>query len=65
MNSVEKKIAQDNALDRKIEKHFRSHRDTPSGKNFACWDHDETPETITNYRQGFDSIFPDAPGAGI
>ena len=52
-------------FERNEEKYFRSHRDTPSGRNFACWDHVENKSTIRNYRNGMDRLFPNAPGAGI
>lgn len=56
---------QEAAFEKKAEKHFKSHRDTPCGRNFTCWDHDETPETLKNYRKNFDNIFPNSPGAGF
>jgi len=53
------------ALDAKIEKHFRSHRDVPSGRWFRTWEHDRDPVADRKYRDNFDRIFPNSPGAGI
>ena len=47
------------------EKFFRSHRDTPTGRNFVYWNGVETAQDRQNYRDNFDSIFPNAPGAGM
>ncbi len=48
------------------EKHFRSHRDTPSGRNFVFWNSGPNiNEEQDNYRNNFDSIFPNSPGAGV
>lgn len=47
------------------EKHFKSHRDTPSGRNFVFWNNTPSREEEDKYRSGFDAIFPKAPGAGV
>jgi len=53
------------AFEAKAEKHFRSHRDVPSGRNFHTWEHEHDPEAEKKYRSNFDKVFPNAPGAGI
>ena len=59
---------QEAAFERKAEKHFRSHRDVPSGRNFRFWEHpsrgEDSKKEDENYRKNFDRIFPNAPGAG-
>lgn len=57
--------AAERRLDAKIEKHFKSHRDVPNGRNFVFWEHDNDPVARRKYRENFDKIFPNAPGAGI
>lgn len=57
--------AEERALDAKIEKHFRSHRELPNGRNFWAWNRDHRPDDDRKYRENFDRIFPNAPGAGI
>jgi len=53
-------------LDAKIERHFRlTHRGVPNGRNFRTWNHEYHPEEDRRYRENFDAIFPNAPGAGI
>ena len=48
------------------EKHFQSHRDTPSGRNFVFWDSGPNiNEEQQNYRDNFDVVFPNSLGAGI
>lgn len=56
---------QERAFEAKAEKHFKSHRDTPCGRNFVFWEHEETEENKKNYRKNFDKCFPNSPGAGI
>ncbi len=56
---------QEAAFEKKAEKHFRGHRDTPCGRNFAFWDHEETKESKKNYKDNFDRTFPNSPGAGM
>lgn len=57
---------QEAALDSKIDQHFRSQRELPSGRNFL-WNtyRFKDERDIDNYRKNFDDIFPNAPGAGI
>ena len=43
----------------------KQHNDTPNGRNFATWNHPHFVNDQRKYREGFDSIFPDAPGVGI
>lgn len=53
-------------LDAKIERHFRlTHRGVPNGRNFWAWNRDHRPDDDKKYRENFDKIFPNAPGAGI
>lgn len=47
------------------EKFFSSHRELPNGRNFMCFNHEHDPEADQKYRDNFDSIFPNAPGAGL
>lgn len=62
---------QEAAFDRKAEKHFRSHREIPNGRDFRWnnyrFDLVNTPagRAIDNFRNNFDSVFPDAPGSGV
>jgi hypothetical protein len=52
--------------DKKIEKSFRSQQELPNGRNFRYWNHErDTTPADDKYKQNFDSIFPNAPGAGI
>lgn len=48
--------AQEAALDAKIEKHFRSHRELPTGRNFRCWNRDKDIVGDKNYRINYDQI---------
>ena len=52
---------------KKRDRHFRSHRDTPAGRNFVFWDHDghNSKASLARFRNNMDAIFPSAPGAGI
>lgn len=52
-------------FDAQTERHFKSHRPVPNGRNFRCWNHEYKPEEDRAYRQNFDSIFPNAPGVGL
>ena len=47
---------QEATLDAKIEKHFRSHRELPNGRNFRCWNRNADPEGDTNFRSNYDQI---------
>lgn len=49
----------------RMKQHDRQHNDTPDGRNFATWNHPNFIEGQRKVRENFDSIFPDAPGAGI
>jgi len=51
----------------KAEKHFRSHRETPNGRDhrFNCRGGYISDSTrAEKYNKNFDAIFPNAPGAG-
>jgi len=48
--------AQEAAFEAKAEKHFRSHRELPVGRNFRCWNRDKDVTGDRNYRQNYDQI---------
>lgn len=52
------------ATEAKIEKHFKSHPELPTGRDFK-FNHTTYPGDNKRYREGFDAIFPNSPGAGI
>lgn len=56
---------QEASFERKAEKHFKSHRELPTKRNFRCWNRDKDVQADRKYRQNFDKIFPKAPGTGI
>ena len=42
------------------------HQDCPMGRNFLAFTYsNRTKEDLDNYRNNFDRIFPNAPGAGM
>ena len=45
--------------------HDKQHNDTPFGRNFATWNKPNYAKDQNSLRKNFDSIFPNAPGAGI
>lgn len=49
--------AQELAFERKVEQHFRSHRELPNGRNFRCWNRDKDIEGDRLYRENYDRIF--------
>jgi len=53
-------------LEKKIEKHFKSHRELLPGRDYR-WNIFRyiTKQDRDNYRKNFDRIFPNAPGAGL
>ena len=51
MSAVEEK-----AFDLKAEKHFRSHRELPPGRNFRCWNREKDVQGDEAYRQNYDKI---------
>jgi len=59
------KDAIERSTDAQIERHFRSHRELPNGKNFTCWNRQHQPEADQKFKENFDRIFPNSPGAGI
>lgn len=48
--------AQEAAFEAKAEKHFRSHRELPPGRNFRCWNRDKDVIGDRLYRENYDSI---------
>lgn len=63
--NVNLSAANEAIFEKKAERHFKSHRELPSGRNFTCWNRDKDVEADRKYRENFDSIFPNSPGAGI
>lgn len=63
--SKKQKDAIDRATDAKIEAHFRTYQPLPNGRNFHTWNHRKDIAADDRYRDNFDSIFPNAPGAGM
>lgn len=56
--------AQDEArFDRWTEKQFRKHRDTPSGRNFATWNHPNFAQGKRKLEQNFDKAFSGSPSS--
>lgn len=51
---------------KKRERHFKGQRELPTNRNFL-WNsfRYKTEEDMNNYRNNFDDIFPNSPGAGI
>lgn len=47
---------QEAAFEAKAEKHFRSHRELPNGRNFRCWNRNADPIGDANFRTNFDLI---------
>ncbi len=62
---------QEAAFERKAEKYFRSQREIPNGRDFRWnsyrYDNYDSLDgkPVLRFRDNFDSVFPDAPGAGI
>lgn len=55
-------------FERKAEKHFKSHREIPNGRDFRfnCREgYIDDPERSKKFNKNFDTIFPNAPGAGF
>ena len=53
-------------FERKAEKMLSGHRVFPNGRDYRCFvQRHITRAERESYRRNFDSIFPDAPGAGI
>lgn len=48
--------AQERAFDIQVEKHFASHRELPSGRNFRCWNREKDVVGDAAYRQNYDLI---------
>lgn len=53
------------AFEARAEKHFKSHPELPSKRNFTCWNREKNVKGDKKYRSNFDAIFPSSPGAGI
>jgi hypothetical protein len=47
---------QEAAFDAKVEKHFRSHRELPNGRNFRCWNREANPEGDKLFRENYEQI---------
>lgn len=48
--------AQEAAFEAKAEKHFRSHRELPSGRNFRCWNREKDVDGDRNYSRNYEDI---------
>jgi hypothetical protein len=48
---------QEAVFEAKAEKHFRSHRELPVGRNFRCWNRNADPIGDANFRKHYDEIF--------
>jgi len=59
------KDAVERAEEAKMEKHFRSHKELPAGRNFWAWNREHQPDADKKYKDNFPNIFPNSPGAGI
>ena len=57
---------QERRFEAKAEKHFKGQRELPPGRDFR-WNQPHHLATAgdAQYRKNFDSIFPNAPGAGL
>jgi len=56
--------AEENVFEAKAEKHFRSHRELPNGRDYR-FNHVHTKGEDKKFKENFDAIFPNAPGNGI
>jgi len=52
------------AFKKKSERHFRSQRELPCGRDFR-WNSERQPAADKKYADNFDGIFPNAPGVGM
>mgnify|MGYP001556254212 CR=1 FL=1 len=64
--------AEEKAFEKKAERHFKSQREIPNGRDyrwnsyrFSQHEMDNGKTADENFRDNFDSVFPNAPGAGI
>ena len=48
---------QEAVIEHKIEKHFRSHRELPNGRNFTCWNRERDVEADRKYLANYDQVF--------
>lgn len=55
---------QEAAFEKKAERHFKSQRELPNGRDFR-WNMTIDPTSEKKYRKNFDTIFPNAPGVGM
>jgi len=51
-------------FEKKSARHFKSQRELPPGRDFR-WNSEKDPKAEKRYRDNFDKIFPNSPGAGI
>lgn len=66
MQNPNKMTPQQEAIfEKKAEQHFKGHRGLQNGRDYR-WNIFRwiTEEDRQNYRENFDKVFPDAPGAG-
>lgn len=52
------------AFEAKADKHFKSQRELPYGRDFR-WNQEKDVKAERKFRNNFDNVFPNAPGAGI
>lgn len=56
--------AEENAFEAKAEKHFKSHRELPNGRDYR-FNKSYSKKEDKKFKANFDAIFPNAPGNGI
>ena len=58
--------AEEIAFEKKAEKHFKSQRELPNGRDFR-WNqpHHHAIAGDKKFRENFDKIFPNSPGVGF
>lgn len=55
---------QEKKFDKFEQSYFKSQRELPNGRDFR-WNMQIDPVSEHSYRENFDTIFPNAPGAGF
>lgn len=56
---------QERVFDAKVEKHFKSHRELPNGKNFLYWNRDRDPVADQKYKDNYDATFRNAKSSNL
>ena len=52
------------AFEKKAERHFKSHRELPNGRDYR-FNKTYSKEEDRKFKANFDAIFPNSPGAGM